>query len=94
MAVDISHEEVIDGVKVQYLWDWDFSLMKRLNQGGKQVSAEKYLRGLAPGVAFRAKSAGYNRVQIGSVGEFYTSGIKKARFVRLDSMFVARFLKR
>lgn len=94
MALDIPHEETIDGVKVQYTWDWEFPLMKTLNQGNKTVSAEKYLRGLAPGVAFQAKRKGYKRVQIGSIGEFYTGGVKKGRFARIDSMFVARFLKR
>jgi len=94
MALDISHEETIDGVKVQYTWDWDFPLMKTLTHGDKSVSAEKYLRGLAPGVAFQAKKKGYKRVQIGSIGEFYTGGVKNGRFARIDSMFVARLLKR
>jgi hypothetical protein len=94
MAADIPFEENLNGVKIQYLTDWNFSLSKSVTMDGKRVSTEKVLRGYAPRVAALAQKAGYKRAQIGSIGDFYAEGIRKGKFLTLDTMFVARFLKR
>ena len=48
MAVDIPFEETLDGVKIQYLTDWNFSLSRSVTFDGKRMSTEKLLRGYAP----------------------------------------------
>jgi len=94
MAADIPFEENLNGVKIQYLTAGNFSLSKSVTMDGKRVSTEKVLRGYAPRVAALAQKAGYKRAQIGSIGDFYAEGIRKGKFLTLDTMFVARFLKR
>lgn len=94
MAIDISFEEALNGVRIQYLTDWNFSLSRSVTIDGKRVSTEKVLRGYAPRVAALAQKSGYKRVQIGSIGDFHAQGILKGKFLSLNTMFVARFLKR
>lgn len=94
MAVEIPFEETLNGVRIQYLTDWNFSLSRSVTFDGKRVSTEKHLRAYAPRVANLAQKGGYKRAQIGSIGDFHAEGIRKGKFLSLDSMFVARFLKR
>lgn len=44
--------------------------------------------------AERLLSKGYKRVEVGSVQWFWSRGVRKGRFVPLNTMFLARLLKR
>jgi hypothetical protein len=55
---------------------------------------EPLLRGYAKDVAPKAAAKGYKRVQIGSLGDMSYYGFNKGPFIPLDTMFVARLLKR
>lgn len=91
---DVCFSETIGGVRIDYLTDWNFHLGKHITKGNERISTESYLRGYAGKLAELANKKGFKRVQVGSIGDFHYSGIRTGPFLPLDTMFLARFLKR
>jgi hypothetical protein len=95
--------EVIEGVKVEYVSEFKdkplpagcgiIMLPMKVN-GVPTPDREPMLRGYGKLAAAQAAADGYKRVQIGSMGDMSYYGFTKGPFIALDTMFVARLLKR
>ena len=86
MTIEVANTETIDGVKVEYLTDWDSRFVSKELKAAMQSWGQQ--------IAPIAKKKGFMRVQIGSHGDLYHMGITTGRLVAINTMYVARFLKR
>ena len=94
MAIDVKHTEMIDGVKIEYLSWGNHRISCGTGLNAKSKTLKEILQPYGEICAKAARKGGFKRVQIGSHGDYYFNGITKGRLVSLDTMFVARFLKR
>lgn len=91
---DVYFSETIQGVRIDYLTDWNSRFGNTLSTQEGSISTESYLRGNSGKLAELASRKGFKRVQVGSIGDFHYAGIRTGPFLPLDTMFLARFLKR
>ena len=86
-----AHE--IEGIKVEIMpMEGENYFINDKPVSGEEIE-QSYLD-LVKRQAGKIKTAGFRRVQIGSVGWFYLKNIRGGRIVPLNTMFVMRLLKR
>jgi len=87
----VEHTKIIDGVKFEFL-SWDGG---NITFDGKRVAHNSIMLNYAKRIAPIAKKASYARVQIGTIGDFHFANVSlTGRTLTLDTMHLARFLKR
>lgn len=83
--IEVANSEVIDGIQIDYLTDW--------NNRFAPKTLKETMKGYAKQIAPIAAKKGYKRVQIASLGDFSYFGLTD-KLIGLSTGFAARLLKR